>query len=279
MISPSCVFRFINALSLDVAFGAVFCSGILYKTLNIKADENTQLLLGLSVWLIYTLDHLIDSQKIDETGQSFRHLLHKKYFYAISTIWIIILITTGYLTLFKIPSSIIIPGFALLSFIVFHFLANQYLKPNSFFLGKEVRIAFGFTSGIALAPLILSGKIPLEVQLVILFIFLLALINLLVFSISEKEYDQKHNLPGIAQLWLENRIRNYIHFFSILCFLLCILLFSLSSVGLFKISVILLAMLFVLYFSFLKMDKLKKDELYRFVGDGTFLIPIAINWI
>ena len=56
-------YTYIRWLSLDIVAGAIFVSLFLSSELGVVLSAIEIALLGLSVWLIYTTDHLLDVRK------------------------------------------------------------------------------------------------------------------------------------------------------------------------------------------------------------------------
>ena len=72
------ILLYLNLLSLDVVLGAM--AGMLFFSdlLEVNIAGSVYFLLGLAVWSIYTLDHLMDARSAINKPQSPRHQLHQK---------------------------------------------------------------------------------------------------------------------------------------------------------------------------------------------------------
>lgn len=74
------IWQLAQLLSIDVALGAVFSSAIMCKLMGIHPFPWLQLfILGGTVQLIYTLDHLWDVQRMQITPVTERHIFHQRY--------------------------------------------------------------------------------------------------------------------------------------------------------------------------------------------------------
>ena len=80
------IYKYIQALSLDVSFGATIMSAFIAHFLGVQVGMNIYISLFIAVWLIYTIDHLIDAKRIKSEAQSFRHKFHQKHFKPLSVI-------------------------------------------------------------------------------------------------------------------------------------------------------------------------------------------------
>lgn len=271
--------KIINAFSIDIAFGAVFSSRLLYFVIGTKPSPTLDVILGITVWLIYTLDHLIDARSIKDEAQSFRHRLHQLYFTPIFIIWVMILCLNAFLTLIYLAPELLLPGVSLLIFVIVHHLLNRFYPGQFLLFGKEVRIATGYVLGLSLGPVALSPQLDLSFFLVLISLFCLAMINLLFFALNEKEADKIDALPGIAQYYDRPAIRRIIDRLALVClFIVLILAFYKPVREVVLCSMLILTMLVAIVLSVRHFDKLKKEEVYRFLGDGIFLIP-ALLWV
>ncbi|MEQ8360339.1 MAG: hypothetical protein RH860_12685 [Cytophagales bacterium] len=269
--------RYINALSIDIAIGAVACSKLLYIILDINSIWHYDLVLGLSVWLIYTADHLVDAKLIKKEAVSFRHRLHQKHFKIISLFALLAILINAAFTLIYFPLEIIIAGLSLMIFVIVHQILNHFSKDYFFLFGKEIRVALGYSLGLALCPFITAKYISPDAYLALSILFLLALINLLFFSTIEREADLEDHFTSISLHWRPDKINLSIKIASLICLFLCLYFITLSEHTL--VGLLLLTMLFVLFLSYRKSQVLISTDLYRSLGDGIFLIPIVLFWL
>ena len=73
-------YRFVNILSIDVALGSVCCAAWFAEILNATLKPYALVSLGLTVWIIYTADHLLDARKIHAPASTERHRYHQENF-------------------------------------------------------------------------------------------------------------------------------------------------------------------------------------------------------
>ena len=72
-------YRMCNLLSLDVAGGAVVCALFFSKLLSVTPYVQGMIALGLTVWVIYTADRLLDVRALKNAAASERHKFHQQY--------------------------------------------------------------------------------------------------------------------------------------------------------------------------------------------------------
>ncbi len=264
-------------MSIDIAIGAVACSKLMYIILGINSVWYNDIVLGLSVWLIYTADHLIDAKLIEKEAFSFRHRLHQTHFHTLSIFALIAILINTWLTFYFLQPTIILAGSLLMMFVVVHHILNHFSKKSIFLFGKEMRVAFGYSFGLALSPFITAKNISLDAYLALAILFLLALINLLFFSSVEKEADLEDRFVNISLHWSPNKVNQSIRIVALFTLILCISFILISQHKL--IGLLLMSMLFILFLSFRKSQQLISADLYRSLGDGIFLIPIVLFWL
>jgi hypothetical protein len=259
------VYQYINILSLDVVVGAVISALFFARLLDVSVEVATLAALALTVWAIYTIDHLRDARAIRTIASTDRHRFHQKYFRAIFLIVGAVMVMDFILILY-LPAAVFRAGL-MLAFIVLIYLALQrYLK----FL-KEFFVAILYTAGVLLPSLTIREFHVLPIHFLIFGkFFITALMNLLLFSLfdyKEDRHQQQHSFVtwfgpdstryGIISLGLINILTGFrVWRFD-------------SSVAIIFISmnVILLALL---HFR----RELVLNNYYRIVGDAVFFIPV-----
>ena len=266
-------------LSLDVAAGA--CVGTLFiaKYLQVALPFSCVLALGICVWLIYTADHLIDAWRTKHQAHSARHYFHQKYFKIITLIFFISIFCSATL-LFFLPLVVVKWGIVLATLVGAYFLLLFYLRPSLWF-HKEVAAAVLYTSGVFLAPVSLSGRL-FSANLLIVFLqfFLIALMNLLIFSWFDEETDQADGHTSLARLAGAKSIRRLLAGLGItvtISALLFLLTLPVAS-SMFKVEALFFAMALTLLGLVFMPSFFRSNERYRIVGDSIFFYPLLMLW-
>ncbi len=192
--------RLFNLLSLDVVFGAI--AGMLFfvhLTGNTVSDE-LYLLLGISVWNIYTFDHLMDAKAIKGIATMERHRFHQQYFWMLcfalvlaSTIAIYMLLTNPNV------SFILKPGMYLALGLLVLMISIKAAGPRFAWL-KEITTAVFYVAGISLVAWKIQQEVPIQFILFQLTYFLLAWLNLLILSYIDEESDKNSGFSSIFSL-------------------------------------------------------------------------------
>jgi 4-hydroxybenzoate polyprenyltransferase len=258
-------YRYINILSIDVACGAV-CSAIFFsKFFKVHILPFGLISLGLTVWIIYTVDHLADARKIKATAITSRHQFHQQYFGALSKIVFVALMVDLIVILF-IRRPVFINGILMAIGVALYLVINRHLK---FF--KEISIAILYTAGTVLPSVSVT---PLSYHqwpwLLMLQFLMTAFANLILFSWYDRAADGKEGTPSIALLWGDDVIKR-----------LMIMIFCLNvGISFFKHdtpSYIVMFMHLILMIIFMLPRVFKEKERFRLWGDVVFFLPVLFT--
>ncbi len=223
------------------------------------------IVLGLSVWVIYTADHLKDAYYIKETATTERHRFHQQNFKLLSvlsgvaTVVIVVLV-------FRMDRNVALWGFRLSALVALYLICNRYLS----FL-KEVAAAMLYCAGVFLPALIRSGSSwdffsrP-EVSLFIP----LVLINLLLFSYFEANEDAVDNHKSFTLYFGRPATIWVVRFLLVGSLLLLTLFWTSMSIN---SRLLFLAMNGVLISITIFLNFFKDYSRYRYWGDSIFLFP------
>ncbi|MGE0770233.1 MAG: hypothetical protein AB7K37_00865 [Cyclobacteriaceae bacterium] len=187
------LYRYFNSLSLDVAAGAVVSSAFFAHVAGQRLSISILICLGLSVWLIYTADHLLDAYRLKTEAVTARHLLHQKHFKIIGIAFMALFLVNLWIVFF-LPGRIVFYGASLGVVVVFYFLVQMRLL----FL-KEVFGAALYTAGVILPVAAAPGFInSIQFWVLTVLFFLIAMLNLMLFSWYDAERDRIHKHPSFV---------------------------------------------------------------------------------
>lgn len=259
------IYRRAQYLSLDIVLGAVILLRFFSSILSVYPTWSVYVLLGSSVWLIYTIDHLRDASKAENSARG-RYQFHSKHSKALKVMIGMVLIIC--LTCIYYTSPIILVAGSTLVILSGVYLMIQHLLAK--WGMKELYVSIIYTSGILLAPFVLAEKVMFEVFFLL---FLLTFLNLIIFSWFEKADDEVDGFKSIATTFSDHWLQRVI--------------LILISVGI-SFSFLLETTNFSLYFLFafvayafllLAHKQVQQNHLYRVIGDGIFLLPILFEWL
>lgn len=260
-------YKYIQVLSLDVVAGSCISTLYIAKLFNTTIPALSVVALGISVWLIYTADHLWDARKNDKPS-TFRHSFHQKNFKLIATIWVLIA-ALGIAILFFLPVDILKYGGILLVAVLIYFLLLHILRTKRI-MHKEISIAFIYSAGIFVAPLaMVNDENIFAWEWFFLLYFSLALINVFLFAMYEEAIDKEdghHSIVTVMGNVMVMRLSKLLWISGILI---------LAIIGRdFSMHYIFIVMFFLLGSLFAFQDFYSENERYRIVGDGIFMLPI-----
>ncbi|MEM9986906.1 MAG: hypothetical protein AAF804_17570, partial [Bacteroidota bacterium] len=180
-------------LSLDVVLGALASGGMVATWLQVAMPWVWWIALPLSVWVIYTADHLLDAYRLQDKASTPRHFFHHQFFWLITCVWAIGLVSCLTWIPYFAPKELWYFGFAMGGVVLIH-LGLVFLIGNrtSWLFIKELGVGGIYCLGVWGGPLIFAwGAWPRASGLLFGQFFLLALINLLVFSWYEHHIDER----------------------------------------------------------------------------------------
>lgn len=273
------LYRFLQAFSIDVAAGSCAMSFLVATILNVEMPFVIYFSLFMSVWLVYTLDHLLDAKKIKNVALTLRHRIHQIYFRPIAWTWLTLFILTFTISVLYLPEISLKVGLIVSIFVIAHvFLVHVLGERFSIFFQKELLIAITYTIGILFGPISLAQDLPGYAWWILVQIFLCAFINLLEFSYFDINVDQKQGQLSVASAIGKKSLEKLIVamiFIGIVIQLFCFWHFE----GVYVFQGIMSGMFATLLFIFL-MKKLSSDnDNYRILGDLVFLYPIILLMI
>ncbi len=269
------VLRFFHLLSLDVVFGAIIGAMVFWKILNPDKplDWVSTILLGVSVWIIYILDRLLDLKNNPE-NKSLRHQFHAQYQFNLSTL-LIALSAIGLLLCFFVNVAVLQFGLMMIVFLMgYFFILHKWLKKEYIQWAKEPITAIVYTAGVAGFSFLQASSINLSAYLLLFVFFLIVSQNLLLFSY----FENLNNPNGVnaASFYGPSTSLRLIRFSGMLVLLLGIFFFA----GNFHFTN-LLAFCFMLMSQILSLMPAFKKQLtvadrYRIIGDAVFFIPVVL---
>ena len=259
------LYHFINILSLDVVAGAVISAMFFSRISHVDLDLKALLALALTVWTVYTADHLRDAWFIDEPAASDRHRFHQDHFRTIATILGLVAVL-NLVVVFSLDRNTLFVGALLGMPVLIYLIFQQYLR----FL-KELVVAGLYTAGIILPSLALDGETAETLPWLLAGkFFVTAWMNLLLFSLIDQQHDRKHKHHSFVTRFGPAATRRSIVALGLINILTGIWLWTQD----WRAALIFVAMNLLLLTILLFEDRLAVNNYYRMAGDAVFFIPI-----
>jgi 4-hydroxybenzoate polyprenyltransferase len=266
------VLRIINTLSIDVALGAVCCAAWFAKGFQAQLRPYAYITLGLTVWAIYTTDHLIDASKIKHDASTHRHRFHQKHFKVLIAC-LVLAVIADFVLLFFIKLKVLYAGLALFLIVVVYLSVNRWLS-----FVKEFVIAAVYCSGVLL-PALVQKEAPLTVSdfLWIACFFFTTIINLILFSGYDIHSDRADSNNSFVLTFGEVSTRKVL---IVLFSLQAVLIITLCGMSMWTAAAVMLAMNGTLLLLFSKPTLFGEFDVHRLYGDVIFMFPavLLLGW-
>jgi hypothetical protein len=277
------IYASFRILSLDVVLGGLASGTMVANILDVKMPTHWYWILPLSIWVMYTADHLLDARRLQDQAHTPRHLFHHRYFKPIFVLWSLGLAVCLSVVPFLIGRELFYFGFFMGFMVLGHLLLVKLIgSRTSRLFHKELGVALIYTFGVWGGPMVLTAAPLGLVHWVCLGQFLLlALVNLLLFSMFEAEIDEMDGHTSFVRAIGREGARNWIWGMALLIVLLaaCLLLDREPPILLVWVQLIFVLMLLGLLLIMLKPALFCKREAYRSLGDGVFLLPALIHLV
>lgn len=267
--------RILNTLSVDVVIGSILCSFLVVKLLNIEPGWAFWIILPTSVWIIYTMDHIIDALRLKKQAHTYRHIFHFLYLKTIIAILAAFSAINLFLILFWLENEIIYFGIILSLVTSLYLILLHFRSKKNNFIPKEIFVSIIYTIGIWGGPIAMKNFNLSTQQLILMIIFfLLVLADVLLLSYFEVGSDKKDNHSTLSVKFGQSATNKII--FTIIFSVYILSIFVIFSDELFlhrSIAKLYLLMGFI-QIIIIGLPKLfEKNNLYRYIVELVFWIP------
>lgn len=267
-------YAYIRHLSLDVVAGAICSGAMVVQLLQVDMPWVWWVSLPIGVWLIYTADHLLDADRLGESAHTDRHQFHFTFSNSIKIIWLLILGLCLVVIPWYSPKELLVAGLFLVGLVGIHLLlVNLIGNKVSVFFQKELGVGVIYSLGVWLGPLAMYNQLP-EMGLLMMFgqFSLLAFINLIIFSHYDRKVDELDGSSSLVRAISKKRLNQLIIGCSFLLLLASVFLI-LTGHSL-RVQLIYLLMLGILLATYFFPTLFEKNERFRSLGDGVFILPV-----
>jgi 4-hydroxybenzoate polyprenyltransferase len=268
--------QMLNILSIDVVIGAVAGGVMAVRLLHVNPGFALWIILPLSVWIIYTTDHLIDGFRLKNSSHTVRHFFH--YYYSKQTGILIILLSVVNIVLIALYLKRPVFYFGIYAgFITVVYLIIVYFSKNikSFLLQKEFFVAVIYSAGIWGGPAaLMSYKINTPLILLIAGFFFIVWAAVLILSVYEVNYDKldKHNTFAV-NFGVEKTV-SLIYFLMAAVFIICsgeIVFITNSEIDIASKILMIMGLLLLIILNF--PAQLRQNNVYRTLIELVFWLP------
>lgn len=263
-------YRYFRWLSLDIVLGAIFFLRYLAHFYQVALSVHVYFALGSAIWLIYTIDHLVDGKTV-QTETMDRHSFHRHHTKSLILLGGFILIL-ALANVFFLDEQLIKAGALLSIGCVMYLLLVFFIR--SLWI-KEFLVAVTYAGGIFLAPLVYAETTWLD-GVYVLELAGVALLNLLIFSVFDTHKDLLDGVNSLALRmgrvmtnWVIGLLGMTLMVLSAVLFIL--LREPLQGLYLLMTLILMIIQIFPGFFS--------QNERFRIVGDGVFYLAALFVFI
>jgi hypothetical protein len=270
------ILLYLNLLSLDVVFGAMAGMVFFSDLLEVNIAACVYFLLGLAVWSIYTLDHLMDARGAIGKPQSPRHQFHQKYHRLLFPLAICSVLTGAILFFTLTEMEFIRPRGIGLGIVTVFWMGFLKIAGPTYSWLKEISTALIYVLGISLAPFATVDfeLIDITIYVFAFVYFLAALVNLLMLSYQDAEVDKKDGFGSVLVLIPKTGLKNLILVFGLTGIGFLIVLAAISP-SYYHVESVILGLIIgyhlILFFS----KNQTKDQVRR-KSEALFLLPFLL---
>lgn len=273
--------QFLSNYSLLISAGAVSTAWYMVSIKELSLPALFYWLMGSTVWLIFTIDHLLDGLN-RTTPDAPRHLLHRKYQKPLIALVAFLAGFNATLAILNFKEAFIQHGIWLFAFMCLYLLlVNNTHRNRRPLNSKEMLVAAGATLGMNILPLLSSAALfSIADLLLIVIFFLIHLSNILTFSRFDLQSDVRDQMTSwVAGMGFARSSRLIFNLIAVIYLLSIVWLFTAYGLHKIKTALILVIMINILALINLNYYRFKKHEDYRFWGDFIYLIPGILWWL
>lgn len=257
-------YRTLQYLSIDIVLGAVILLHFFSKPFGISVEWPSYVSLASAVWLIYTIDHLKDARASADPKRG-RYLFHLRYARTLKLSIVLVTSVAG-VCLFFLPTSILFLGSILGALCLLYLLFQSSLARLGL---KECYASIMYSFGILITPIALSGTFDIFDFFIL---FALSFTNLLIFSWFEVEEDKEDSIRSVATVKGTKRTEKLI-------WILISLGLAMGFSGILSQPhhcVYLIVVLLIYWILLVSPEWARKNQRYRTIGDGVFMLPLVL---
>lgn len=201
-------------LSLDVCIGAMGSGAVAQTICRARMRHAWWWILPLSVWVIYTADHLFDAWKLRGKAVNARHRFHHDHFVLLTVLAAIAALAAFLGAVWYLRDLVVLGGLLVGAFAVLHVVLAFWGRVR---IGKEFSVAMIYTFGVWFAPIAnrdaeLNGFF---VATVVVFA-IAALQNLFMNSIIEYDLDHAEGETFATAVLPHRVLRHFVFVISAL---------------------------------------------------------------
>ena len=279
IITLSRIYSFLRILSIDVVVGGLASGAMAAKLMNIVMPWIWWVAFPLSIWVIYTADHLLDAYRLKDQAHTSRHLFHHHHFLIILVVWLLCFISSISWIAWLVPKPMLYFAVFMGTLVLIHLSLVKLIGGRvSWMFHKELGVGFIYAVGVWGGPVVTSWPNVDQIYLMVFVqFFILSLINLLIFSMYEIETDKKDGHTSFVRAIGKKKTKQLIAGLAVGIVGIGLYLMVYRHIWLINATEgIFMFMLAVLLLIMIKDEWFRPHETYRILGDGVFMFSWLI---
>lgn len=268
---------YLEVLSIDICVGVLGTGALTQTMFSAEMKPIWWVLLPVCVWVVYTLDHLIDALKGGGNSANPRHQFHYEHIRLMTVLAILVGMSAFVMAIIFLREVLILSGLILGILTLVHLFLAYWGKIR---FGKELSVGLIYVSGVAFAP-ILNRRVTMGwfEMLFLLGLLLAAYLNLFMNSIIEYSIDRRDGqnfiVSRVSRLWLRRKVTLVSNLAALFFMCVCIVSIIFSRPIGQTVAWAILAIYCVVPGLLLKYEtKLTSKSAYRLYGEWVFSIGL-----
>lgn len=262
-------------LSFDVVLGALASGAMAQAVMETNLTTTWFVVLALCVWLMYTIDHLLDAWRVGSVASTSRHRFHYRHRKALLAATLVATMLTGCVVWLYFPVQHILFGASILAITALHFfIVHSVRHQTKALIHKEALVATIYSAGIWGIPIIEASTVGLKEMLLVAGFFALAYGNLLMFAMFEEEVDRKDGHQSLARAIGMSATKRLTVALCILAVAFAVSAATLGPDAVIATSAAAFCAIAVIFIGItLRPQYFGAEERYRMYGDAAFFLP------
>jgi len=265
------IYRYFHFLSLDIVLGALASSCFAARLFAVDPGWVWWITLALTVWLLYTGDHMLDAwrnrKKIERELHAFMNKNRRSLIWSMTLVTVVdMLLIFNLLDQEVMKYALVLAGLVLL----FYAMRHVFRKNRVLFIPGEFFVLLIYMAGTWLGPLSAAenGFVPSQGLIALIFAGVL-LMNLGVISLYDMKLDNRLGIGSLANALGQKRTRRVLIGTSIAIYLVSLLQFLVFEMDrYFKYALILAGMTTILLLVLLYPSRFRRMDYYRLAADA-----------
>jgi len=265
------IYRYLHFLSFDIVLGALASSCFAAGLFGTDPGWGWWITLALTVWLLYTGDHMLDAwrhrKKVEREMHYFLLKNRRMVIYSLGVVAVV-----DAMLILNLLDKLLFKYALILAVLVLLFYAMRHIfRKNRFlFVPGELFILLLYMAGTWLGPLALAeGGFETGQGLIALIFAGVLLMNLGVISLYDLKLDSRMGISSLAQILGKKHTKNLLTGSGLGIYLVSLLQFMVFDVDRYsQFALILCGMATILLLVVYLPERFRKNDLYRWTADA-----------